>query len=237
MRSGDASPKSHRYTPRKMRGNLRRYYRRLYRHFGPQGWWPGRTRLEIVLGALLTQNAGWTNVEKALANLRRAGLLSYERLHRLPASRLAPLLRPSGSFRQKTRYLRHFLNHVQKHHQGSLARMLGGPTKALRDELLSLTGVGEETADSILLYAAGRPVFVIDAYTRRVLARHKLADSDAPYNELQSFIHRHLPGDAQLFNEYHALLVAVGKSYCHPAQPNCASCPLGVELEPSNGRR
>jgi len=228
---------SHRRTPRKLRGELARYYRRLFRHFGPQGWWPGRTRLEIVLGALLTQNAAWANVEKALANLRRARLLSYQKLHRLPASRLSRLLRPSGFFRQKTRYVRHFLSHVRNHHRGSLARMLRRPTQTLRAELLSLTGVGEETADSILLYAAGRPVFVIDAYTRRVLARHKLATPDAPYSELQAFFHRHLPPSSQLFNEYHALLVAVGKSYCHPGQPQCSACPLEVELEPTDGRR
>lgn len=238
MPSGDTSRNSHRRT-------LTRYYRRLYRHFGPQRWWPGRTRFEVILGALLTQNTSWANVEKALGNLRRARLLSPERLAEVPPARLAGLLRPAGYFRQKTRYIRHFLRHLHRRNggpprqpaTGGLARLLRGSTEKLRAELLSLTGVGPETADSILLYAAGRPVFVIDAYTRRVLARHHLAAHDAPYEELQAFFHRHLPRHAGLFNEYHALLVAVGKSYCHPAQPNCASCPLGVELERSDGRR
>ena len=265
MPPGNVSHSGHRRTPRpeaSERGKLARYYRRLLRHFGPQRWWPGRTRFEVILGALLTQNTSWANVEKALGNLRRARLLSAERLNQVPPSRLAGLLRPAGYFRQKTRYVRHFVRHLHGRNggspdSGSVARLLRGSTEELRAELLSLTGVGPETADSILLYAAGRPVFVIDAYTRRVLARHNLPASppatdsrragdlrqaglaayDAPYEELQAFFHRHLPQDPQLFNEYHALLVAVGKSYCHPAQPNCASCPLGVELEPSDGRR
>lgn len=211
---------------------LRRYYRRLYRHFGPQHWWPGRTRFEVVLGALLTQNTSWANVERALGNLRRAGVLTPQRLPRVSSSRLARLLRPSGYFRQKTRAVRGFLKHLNNHYRGSLARLLGRPTAELRDELLALRGIGEETADSILLYSASRPVFVIDAYTRRVLARHGLARADASYAELQDFFHRHLPADAKLFNEYHALLVAVGKNYCHRQQPDCAACPLGPELAP-----
>jgi endonuclease-3 related protein len=210
---------------------LRRYYRRLYRHFGPQHWWPGRTRFEVILGALLTQNTAWANVEKALGNLRREAGLSPEKLAHVPAPKLARWLRPSGYFRQKARAVRGFLHHLNNHYRGSLGRLLGRPTAELRHELLSLRGIGPETADSILLYAAGRPVFVIDAYTRRVLARHGLARAGASYAELQEFFHRHLPADAGLFNEYHALLVAVGKSYCHSRNPNCAACPLGPELE------
>lgn len=215
---------------------LRRYYRRLYRHFGPQHWWPARTRFEIILGALLTQNTSWANVEKALENLRRDSLLSLATLLRLPPARLAPRLRPSGYFRQKTRTVRRFLSHLQQRYQGSLNRLLGRPTDALRTELLTLAGIGEETADSILLYAARRPVFVIDAYTRRVLARHGLASATASYSELQNLFHRNLPRNPKLFSEYHALLVAVGKHYCHRKEPNCARCPLGVELEPPHGR-
>lgn len=218
--------------PRNMRGKLRRYYRRLFRHFGPQHWWPGRTRFEVILGALLTQNTSWANVEKAIRNLRRARLLSAKRLAEVPAPRLAGLLRPAGYFRQKTRYVRHFLRHLNGRNGGSLTRLLRGSTQELRAELLSLTGVGPETADSILLYAGQRPVFVIDAYTRRVLSRHGLAAENASYDELQSLFHRHLPRNAQLFNEYHAQLVAVGKTYCHKARPNCAACPLGIELVP-----
>ncbi len=209
---------------------LRRYYRRLYRYFGPQRWWPGRTRFEVILGALLTQNTAWSNVEKALTNLQREAGLSPENLSRVPTAKLTRLLRPSGYFRQKTRAVRGFLHHLNNHYRGSLPRLLRKPTADLRSELLSLRGVGEETADSILLYAAGRPVFVVDAYTRRVLSRHGLAPADATYAELQDFFHRHLPADAQFFNEYHALLVAVGKNFCHHRNPNCAACPLGPEL-------
>lgn len=214
---------------------LRRYYRRLYRHFGPQRWWPARTRFEVILGALLTQNTSWANVEKALNNLRREDLLSPARLSRVRVPRLERLLRPSGYFRQKTRAIRHFLGHLQNHYAGSLRKMLSRPAAELRDELLDLNGIGEETADSMLLYAAGRPVFVIDAYTRRVLSRHGLASERATYGELQEVFHRHLPRRSSLFNEYHALLVSVGKGYCHRQKPNCDACPLGPELERSRG--
>ncbi len=210
---------------------LRRYYRRLYRHFGPQHWWPGRTSFEVILGALLAQNTAWSNVEKALANLRRESGLSPEKLARVPTPRLARLLRPSGYFRQKTRAVRGFLKHLSNHYGGSLGRMMNRPAQELREELLALRGIGPETADSILLYAAGRPVFVIDAYTRRVLARHGLAPADASYAQLQDYFHQHLPANAKLFNEYHALLVAVGKNYCHSRNPDCTACPLGPELE------
>lgn len=215
---------------------LRRYYRRLEEHFGPQHWWPARTRFEIILGALLTQNTNWQNVEKALANLRPAGLLSPIKLTSLPSARLARLLRPSGYFRQKTRTVRGFLAHLKARYAGSLARLFQQPTEDLREELLLLPGIGEETADSILLYADGRPVFVIDSYTRRVLARHGLAPPRTSYGQLQDFFHRHLPRDPALFNEYHALLVAVGKAYCRRIAPDCARCPLGIELESPHAR-
>lgn len=215
---------------------LRRYYQRLRRHFGPQHWWPARTRFEVILGALLTQNTSWNNVKKTLSNLRGAKVLSPTKLGRLPPQRLAHLLRPSGYFRQKTRAVRHFLDHLERRYRGSLARLFRRPTPALRQELLGLNGIGEETADSILLYAGNRPVFVIDAYTRRVLGRHRLASAEAPYAELQSFFERHLPRDPALYNEYHALLVAAGKNYCHRERPACAACPLGIELEPTHGR-
>lgn len=210
---------------------LIRYYQRLRGHFGPQDWWPARTRFEVVLGALLTQNTAWVNVEKALGNLRCARALSYAGLRRLRPHRLERLLRPAGYFRQKSRYVRSFLNHLERRHRGSLARLLGQPTGGLRKELMGITGVGQETADSILLYAASRPVFVVDAYSRRVLSRHGLADAKASYDHLQAFFHRHLPRSTKLFNEYHALLVAVGKDYCRARNPDCSCCPLGIELE------
>ena len=209
---------------------LLRYYRRLRRHFGHRKWWPARTRFEVILGALLTQNTNWSNVEKALGNLRRARALTPARLSRLRGATMARLLRPSGYYRQKTRAVRGFLAHLNNGYRGSLARLLARPTKELREELLTLRGIGPETADSILLYAAGRPVFVIDAYTRRVLARHALASAQPRYDELQSFFERHLPRRAALYNDFHAQLVAVGKTYCHRERPDCAACPLGPEL-------
>jgi len=217
--------------PDEVRGTLARYYRRLRRHFGHRNWWPARTPFEVILGALLTQNTNWSNVEKALANLRRARALTPSRLAGLPAATLARLLRPSGYYRQKTRAVRGFLAHLNNGYRGSLARLLARPTSGLREELLALRGIGPETADSILLYAAGRPVFVIDAYTRRVLARHGLAPAQARYHELQDFFEAHLPRRLALYNDFHAQLVAVGKHYCHRQRPDCAACPLGPELE------
>jgi len=225
-----------RVAPRSPGRALRRFYRRLYRHFGPQRWWPARTRFEVILGALLTQNTSWANVRRALANLRRARALAPQKLASVLARRLSRWLRPSGYYRQKTRAVRAFLRHLQRRHAGSLTRLLRRPADALRSELLSLRGIGEETADSILLYAAGRPVFVIDAYTRRILSRHGLMPETAPYADLQDFFHRQLPRDAALFNEYHALLVAAGKTYCHRQNPDCPRCPLGIELEPARAR-
>ena len=209
-----------------------RFYRRLVRHFEAQHWWPSRTRFEIILGAILTQNTAWRNVEKALANLRGASAVTPRSLARLPASRLRSLLRPAGYFRQKARTVANFLNYLEKRYSYSVEQMLRAPTARLRTELLALPGIGEETADSILLYAGRRPVFVIDAYTRRILMRHGLAPPDAPYATLQRLFEDNLlPRSPQLFNEYHALLVATGKRYCHRQQPACFECPLGPELE------
>lgn len=218
------------------RPQIRRFYRRLLVHFGPQQWWPGRTRFEIILGAILTQNTNWGNVAKAIANLRRAGALSPRSLAQLPPGRLRHLLRPSGYFRQKARTVSHFLNYLRQYNY-SVRRMFRGATQHRRTELLALRGIGEETADSILLYAGNRPVFVIDAYTRRILMRHGLAPPDAPYAELQQLFERNLPPRrARLYNEYHALLVAAGKRYCHREQPLCHACPLGPELEGARAR-
>lgn len=216
------------------RATLLRYYRRLRRHFGHQNWWPGRTRFEVILGALLTQNTSWANVEKALGNLRRHRALTPARLSRLRGATMAQLLRPSGYYRQKTRAVRAFLAHLNNGYRGSLPRLLARPTAALREELLALRGIGEETADSILLYAAGRPVFVIDAYTLRVLARHGLAPPNIDYRQSQAFFETNLPRRAALYNDFHAQLVAVGKTYCHREKPNCAACPLAPEL-PARG--
>lgn len=180
------------------------------------------------MGAILTQNAAWVNVERAIRRLRAVGALRPAALRALPAGRLAALIRPSGYFRVKTRRLRAFVDHLARRHGGSLRRLLRQPAPALRAELLSVAGIGPETADSIILYAAGRPVFVVDAYTRRVLSRHRIVSSDVDYATLQA-VFADLPRDPGLFNEYHALLVRVAKEHCR-ARPRCEECPLRFDL-------
>jgi endonuclease-3 related protein len=209
-------------------------YRRLMRDFGPQGWWPGRTSFEIAVGAILTQNTNWANVEKAIGNLRSAGALSPRAMAGLHHRRLASLIRPSGYYNVKTRRLGSFLRYLGERHGLDMRSLLDTPTGPLRRELLEVKGIGPETADSILLYAAGRPVFVVDAYTMRVFSRHLLIDEKISYHDLQDFFHRQLPRDADLFNEYHALIVRLGKSICRPKNPRCGECPL--EPRPSAGR-
>lgn len=203
-------------------------YRELYQRHGPQGWWPTKSKgyhesnatrsfsdselLEICIGAILTQNTNWSNVEKALASLFEAGVMSVAALSQMDELALAQLIRSSGYFRQKARKLRIFAGHVLARH-GSLKEMFAPmhSTNELREELLSLWGIGPETADSILVYAARRPSFVIDAYTKRVCAARGLCAPDIDYHTLQSFFHKQLPPDVKLFNEFHALLVAEGK--------------------------
>jgi endonuclease-3 related protein len=204
---------------------LEESYRRLYAHFGPQHWWPGKSAFEVILGAILTQNTAWTNVERALANLKRAGLLHVEQLHKAREQRLAGLIRPSGYYHLKAKKLHAFTRFLFEKHHGRLSHLFRQETGALRDELLAVYGIGPETADSIILYAAKQPIFVVDAYTRRIAARLGLARADASYDELQQLFMDHLPRAESLFNEYHALLVALGKNYCKRA-PRCSACPL-----------
>lgn len=206
---------------------LRLYFETLDRALGPQRWWPARTRLEVIVGAILTQNTSWTNVERAVANLRRAKLLSVSALTRVPPARLAACVRPSGYFRQKAAKLKAFLEFLRRGYAGSLARMFRAPTEELRTALLGVHGIGPETADSILLYAGERPVFVVDAYTRRILLRHALIAEKEGYEEVRARFEQGLPADPRLFNQYHALLVQVGKRWCRPREARCAACPLG----------
>jgi len=194
--------------------------------YGPQFWWPGRTRFEIIVGAILTQNTSWTNVERAIRNLRRERLLSPSTMEHVPERQLAILIRSSGYFRQKARKLKAFLYFLRAQHQGSLARMFAAPTVELRGQLLSVHGIGPETADSILLYAGNHPAFVVDAYTRRILERHRVANGKEPYQAIRQLFESNLPPDAKLFNEYHALLVHTGKHFCRKREPDCAHCPL-----------
>jgi endonuclease III related protein len=212
-----------------LRRQLLHLYDALYRRFGPQDWWSARSAFEVVVGAILTQSTAWVNVERALSRLRRAGALRPVVLHDLSARRLAALVRASGFYRVKAGRLRAFVRHLVRQHQGRLRSFLRQPAAALRAELLSIPGIGPETADSILLYAAGRPVFVVDAYTRRVLARHRIVPPEADYRTLQALFMANLPGDPALFSEYHALLVRVATEYCR-ASPRCERCPLRFDL-------
>lgn len=197
----------------------------LLRRWGPQRWWPARTRAEMIIGAILTQNTAWPNVERAIARLRAAGALRLDRLHAAPLEQVAEWIRPSGTFRVKARRLRAFTDALHADHGGSLDQLFRLPTPALRAWLLAVPGIGPETADCILLYAAGRPVFVVDAYTRRALVRHGWSLPGEPYDTVARRFTDRLPANASLFNEYHALLVQLGKSHCR-AKARCEGCPL-----------
>ncbi len=199
-------------------------YQRLLSAYGPQGWWPADTRFEVMVGAILTQATAWRNVERAIQRLKAAGALSPERMARLSEGELAELIRPAGFFRQKTRRLRALLRLIGQH--GSVEQLLSLPARELRRQLLSVPGVGPETADSILLYAAGYPVFVVDAYTKRILHRLGLLSGEkAGYEEVQELFESNLPRDPKLYGEYHALLVRHAKEHCR-ARPRCPGCPL-----------
>ncbi|MGH7321410.1 MAG: endonuclease III domain-containing protein [Candidatus Rokuibacteriota bacterium] len=219
-----------------LRRRLLRLYDRLHQRFGPQGWWPARSAFEVVVGAILTQSTAWVNVERAITRLRAAGALDPRALGALPAPRLAGLVRASGFFRVKARRLQAFARYLERRHAGNLRRLLRQPAPDLRAELLGIPGIGPETADSILLYAAGRPTFVVDAYTRRILARHRIVARETDYARLQRVFMENLPRDPGLFNEYHALLVRVAKEYCR-ATPRCTECPLRFDLRGRPPRR
>ncbi|MBZ5700544.1 MAG: endonuclease III domain-containing protein [Acidobacteriia bacterium] len=202
------------------------YYDALFAALGPQHWWPGRTPFEVIVGAILTQNTSWTNVERAIVNLRREKLLHPAALQRVSTAKLARCIRPSGYFRQKALKLKAFVRFLRKEYGGSLARMFRTPTAELRELLLGVHGIGPETADSILLYAGAHPVFVVDAYTRRILERHGQALPRDPYEQIRAHFERHLPRRVPLYNEYHALLVRTAKDWCRKTNPRCAACPL-----------
>jgi endonuclease III related protein len=210
---------------------LGEYYESLSVALGPQHWWPGETQFEVIVGAILTQNTSWTNVERAIANLRAARLLEPARIEKAPLRRLEALIRPSGYFRQKARKLKAFCEFLRARHKGSLRKMFATPTPQLREQLLGVFGIGLETADSILLYAGEHSVFVVDAYTRRMLERHGWADERAGYDDIRALFERQFPGDTRRFNEFHALIVNTGKRYCRTREPLCGECPLGRHLQ------
>lgn len=213
-------------TRRPSRPRLVEYYDTLYRALGPQHWWPARSPFEVIVGAILTQNTAWTNVEKAIANLRRERLLSPAALERVPQAKLARLIRSSGYFRQKAKKLKAFVRFLRGEFGGSLAKMFRTPTEELRENLLAVHGIGPETADSILLYAGHHPVFVVDAYTKRILVRHGLASEKAGYKEIRALFENALPQDVKLYNEFHGLIVMTGKHWCRTKNPRCHACPL-----------
>ena len=236
--------------PRDVRGEIRRYYAALLAQWGPQRWWPAQSRFEMIVGAFLTQNTSWTNVERAMRSLRRARQLSLAGIRGIPEPELAQLIRSSGYYQQKTHRLKRFVAWLDATYGGSLTRMFAQPTEKLRAELLALHGVGPETADSILLYAGGHPVFVVDAYTRRIFERHHLTRKEMKYDDLRVLVesalaevgsdlargsqpmHPHSRMSraqrserVQHFNELHGLIVRTGKEFCG-TQASCAGCPL-----------
>ena len=212
---------------------LMRYFTAMSQNLGPMSWWPARTPFEVIVGAILTQNTSWGNVERAIANLRSAQMLTPSAISAARMARLAALVRPSGYFRQKAKKLKAFVRFLQREYGGSLKRMFATPTEVLREKLLSVHGIGPETADSILLYAGEHAVFVVDAYTHRIFGRHGITNGKADYENVRALVEAALPRDSRLFNEFHALVVNTAKNWCRKKEPRCAECPLG-SLLPEN---
>jgi endonuclease-3 related protein len=208
-------------------------YERLLLAFGPQAWWPGESPFEVMVGAVLVQNTAWKNVEKAIENLREDGLLSPAAMHGLSVEELAEVIRPAGYYRLKAARLKRLIDFVFDRYDGDLEAMFADDLETLREGLLSINGIGPETADSILLYAAQRPTFVVDTYTKRILARHGWIDYEADYHTIKEEMEAALPRDVALYNEYHALLVRVGHLHCRKSA-HCELCPL-AELLPEGG--
>lgn len=214
-----------------MPSTLQKIYNALFEHFGPQNWWPGDNPLEILVGAVLTQNTNWENVSRAISNLKKENLLSLPALSSLPESYLAEKIRSSGYYNLKAKRLKNLLDCIEQQANGDLSCFFDQETELLRQTLLTVKGVGPETADSILLYAAEKPVFVVDAYTYRMLTRHGLVSEETDYHEMQCLFMDSLEPDVGIFNEYHALIVRLGKEYCKKNKPRCKQCPLR-EFEP-----
>jgi endonuclease III related protein len=210
---------------------LDEYFNSLFTALGPQHWWPGKTAFEVIVGAFLTQNTSWKNVNLALANLRRQGLVTVAGIERVNRRHLASLLGPAGYFRQKARKLKAFVKFLRMEYGGSLRRMFATPTLRLREQLLGVWGIGPETADAILLYGGQHAVFVVDGYTKRIFARHGWTGDQPKYEDVRWIVERQFPGDVKRFNELHALFVQTGKNWCRPKEPRCGECPLGRYLE------
>ena len=214
--------------------NLLRYYETMSEALGPMNWWPAKTPFEVIVGAILTQSTSWGNVERAIENLRLARMLTLSAILRVRTARLAALVRPSGYFRQKAKKLKVFARFLQREYRGSLNFMFRTPTSELREKLLSVHGIGPETADSILLYAGNHSVFVVDAYTHRIFGRHGITAGKLDYETVRLLFESALPRHPQLWNEFHALIVNTGKNWCRKSVPRCEECPLRSLLPPTS---
>jgi len=210
-----------------LRSKLGRIYRLLEKHFGDLGWWPADSPFEVMVGAVLTQNTAWANVEKAVENLKLRGLMDPGKIEKVDVLRLAGIIRPAGYYKAKSRSLKEISRFLRRECGGDIKKLKGQETSELRQKLLSVKGVGPETADSILVYALGRPVFVVDAYTKRIFLRHGLIPGEASYDLVQSLVRDNFPEDAAKLNQFHALLVETAKRYCRKRDPLCGDCPLG----------
>lgn len=205
-------------------------YQKLFEFHGHQNWWPGETPFEIMVGAILTQNTAWINVEKAIVNLKQEGLLTPQKMDEADEKRLARAIQPSGFFNIKTRRLKNFLTYLRERYGYRIAPMKKQPLEKLRSELLAVNGIGPETADSILVYALEKPSFVIDAYTRRIFSRHGLMDASAGYEQWRRLFEQELPADTSLYNDFHAQIVLLAKTFCRARQADCRNCPLGHDV-------
>jgi endonuclease-3 related protein len=200
-------------------------YKILRKTYGPQGWWPARTPFEVIVGAILTQNTAWTNVEKAILNLKKNRALSPRKIEKIGERTLARLIRPAGYYNIKARRLKNFISFLYSGYGGSVKMLSSEEPARLKEILLSVNGIGPETCDSIMLYALNKPVFVVDAYTRRIFSRHSHFASSAGYHDIQKYFMDNLPKNIKLYNEYHALIVRLAKDFCR-TKPNCKNCPL-----------
>ena len=201
-------------------------YNKLYAHFGPRHWWPADSPFEVMIGAILTQNAAWSNVEKAISNLKHAGLLTPKKIEKVSTRTLQKAVRPSGFYKEKAKKLKDLVRFLSATCSGNIKKLSSQKIHLLRNALLGVNGIGPETADSILLYALRKRVFVVDAYTKRIFTRHGLLPESSSYDEVQDLFIRNLPSSIKLFNEYHALIVETGKNYCKKRNPKCKICPL-----------
>ncbi|MFA5156534.1 MAG: endonuclease III domain-containing protein [Candidatus Omnitrophota bacterium] len=209
-----------------MNKELNSIYNKLYKAFGPQKWWPAETAFEVMVGAILTQNTSWTNVEKAIASLKKHKALDSRKLRRLSHKQLSRLIKPAGYYNIKAKRLKNFLDFLFGAYKADIRKMSAVDTDILRGQLLSVNGIGPETADSILLYALNKPVFVVDAYTKRIIGRHKLIKESSGYDEVQKLFMSGLKKEEKIFNEYHALLVKLAKDFCLKSKPKCEKCPI-----------